>query len=132
MDLKNKSFIWLISCFVIILVLLGYIFYLNSNLSHYKSKAAELEVKFNDLSENLQTLNQNYDSLNEDYSDLEQSNEIIKSEVDKVITRIDDYKSEIQTSMEWFRTNSELPEKINKKSVKMHLDSHCINDILPK
>jgi hypothetical protein len=61
-----------------------------------------------DLNSSLINLNRKYNSLSSKANALESSYSDLKEEVDKTISKIDSYEKEIQSSLEWFNSNSTL------------------------
>ncbi len=139
----------LLLVFVLVLIFLVFvqfsrIDYLSSELSVLRAehldfvskseiKIGELNSSISDLSFEKQQLELRYLSLSKMYSELESKNAVIsssyadlKSEALATIAKIDSYKREIQSSMDWFSANSVLSK--NEGSVLTYLNSSCIKN----
>jgi|GEM_PF-1215756 len=147
-SLKNESFFSkkklgvIIFVLVVMLVVLSFFFYLkNSDYDSLKKeyssfvvdskntifslneKISLLEKNNSDLNKALINLNNAYDSLSSKSDKLEESYSTLKIEVEGTIKKIDEYKAEIQSSLDWFNYNSLLGKE--GFSVLSKLKSNC-------
>ncbi len=136
-SLKLIIFVLIILC----LILLGFIIltnfsieklkedyalFVNNSVSKTSSLNSEIFVLQQsnfDLNKSLLDLNFKYNSLFSKNISLESSYSVLKEEVNSTIEKIDEYEEEIQSSLDWFNTNSVLGE--NHENVLLNLKSNC-------
>ncbi len=91
-----------------------------------QSELSGLSQENVELTENLDDLNSSYAELDESHTFLEQRFEGLKTEVNDVIIKIQDYEDELQDSMQWFNDNSNLDILDSDYAIKKYLETKCI------
>jgi hypothetical protein len=93
-------------------------------------KIGELNSDIADLTLQNAKMQSMYVDLSRKYADLESKNasisssyETLKSEAQVTLSKVDSYKKEIQSSMDWFNTNSALSS--SQSNVLTYLNSNC-------
>lgn len=136
-SLKLIIFVLIIFC----LVLLGFIILNNasfekskadyalfvnnsvSKISSLNSAIFVLQQSNFDLNKSLFDLNLKYNYLFVENVSLESSYSVLKEEVNSTLAKIDAYEEQIQSSLDWFNTNSILGE--NHENVLLNLKTNC-------
>ena len=93
--------------------------------SEYDSYRQETVLRINQLETNISSLKYSLASLNETYNKLSRTYIVLKKEVDSTIQKIDVYETELQESMEWFKTNSVLDTSEEQQEVMDYLEDDC-------
>jgi hypothetical protein len=91
-----------------------------------QSELTGLSQTNTELTENLTNLDISYAELNESHTFLEERFEGLKTEVNDVIIKIQDYEDELQDSMQWFNDNSKLDILDSDYAIKKYLETKCI------
>lgn len=94
----------------------------DSKVSSLNSIIFSLNKENSDLNSALNKLNGEYNSLSSKNNALEYSYSNLKDEVDSTISKINDYQIEIQSSLDWFSSNSVLG---NHENILLNLKSSC-------
>jgi len=93
-------------------------------LSDYRS----LNASLNKLNSDYEALNDSYSQLSTEYSGLNASYLTLRVETEKVLGKVDDYEKNLQDSMSWFRTNSDLSgigDRLKTERVQYGLHDNC-------
>ena len=113
--------------FVILLVFLVIIVVQFLNAKKLGNDISSLNNENQELKNSLQNLNENYNQLNKSYTELNKFENILKTEINSTITKIETYETELRESMAWFKTNSILNKDIQKQSEAISLlESYCL------
>jgi len=122
--LKEISVIIIFFCMIV-----GYQLFIinnqNNEMKRLDDEINQLKMEIDKLNEENQQLNKSYIELTEKYSSLETVHSNLKNEIDSTLTNIEKYQSELEKSMDWFRTNSYLDDSENQKNAKSRLNIHC-------
>lgn len=84
-----------------------------------QSRLSSLNSSYSDLSEEFLYLNQSHQSLQRDYGGL-------KTQVEWTVDKLNTYESDIQESIEWFRSNSLLGDSQREDYARSYLDRDCV------
>lgn len=139
---SQKILFGIIFVLFVIIVVLSFFFYLkNEDYNSLKNEHASftsssdntifalnekislLEKNNSDLNKALVNLNNAYDILSSKSDQLEESYSVLQTEVEGTIQKIEEYKVEIQSSLDWFNYNSLLGKE--GFSVLSKLKSNC-------
>jgi len=108
---------------------------LNASYSILSATYAKLMSDYRSLNNSLNKLNADYAVLNESYSDLKSAYSglntsyfDLKTETEGLINKVDDYQKNLQDSMSWFNTNSNLSgigDRFKTEQVQYNLRDNC-------
>lgn len=135
---KGKFFLLII---LSLLILSGFLFYQNNQLNNQNTELAlsfenyvdktSLEISLLkadifELENDNSNLKTNLNDLSSELSVKEEQYDNLKSETLDTISLIEDYKKELQDSMEWFNINSDLTD-ILPRTKKSYLEKNCLD-----
>jgi len=101
---------------------------LNATYSKLLSDYRSLNASLSRLRSDYEALNDSYSQLSTEYSGLNTSYLTLRIETEKVLGKVDDYEKNLQDSMSWFRTNSDLSginDRLKAEQVQYSLRDNC-------
>jgi cell division protein FtsB len=104
---------------------------LNTEYSSFKQSSAEqvasLESNIDTLTGKNDELTQKNDELSQESEALNKQYTLLKTDVDSTIKKIDTYETELESSMDWFKFNSNLdPNSNSQKDIFFSLEQDCL------
>lgn len=98
---------------------------LNGTINKLEKENKKLYKDLQRVNRSYQMLREEYRELNKSYNELGEAYTSQQSDLNKAISSINLYEEELQNSMEWFETNSEL-ETLQDEKIEQELEDKCM------
>jgi len=98
---------------------------MNETINQLHERNIELRDNIEELNKKYQTTYQNYIELNQSYDKMSEANVELVEDLEEAFEKINTFRRDINSSLEWFKYNSQLR---NAPQIKEDLNTMCIQD----